>query len=122
SGAGDGHAADRSIAPDIWPGELVDGRFWSPTAALAAWRSGDLLLVPPVVILLEHLAAATDFEQFAAAIDATTRGYAAGDLHQVRFSPGIVLAPLRTPTLPPATTTNCYIVGHQRLWIVDPGS
>jgi ribonuclease/clavin/mitogillin len=40
----------------------------------------------------------------------------------VRFSPGVVLAPLRTPTLPPATTTNCYIVGHERLWVVDPGS
>jgi ribonuclease/clavin/mitogillin len=40
----------------------------------------------------------------------------------VRFSPGVVLAPLRTPTLPPAVTTNCYIVGHERLWVVDPGS
>ena len=36
--------------------------------------------------------------------------------------PGVVLAPLRTPTLPPATTTNCYVVGHERLWVVDPGS
>jgi hypothetical protein len=33
----------------------------------------------------------------------------------VRFSPGIVLAPLRTPTLPPATTTNCYVVGTTTL-------
>lgn len=40
----------------------------------------------------------------------------------MRFSPGIVLAPLRTKTLPPATTTNCSIVGHRRLWVVDPGS
>ena len=110
------------IEPDIWPGELIDGRFWTPAEALMAWRRGDLLLVPPVVIMLEHLAREPDFEHFATAIASTASSYHEGALHQVRFSPGIVLAPLRTPTLPPATTTNCYIVGHQQLWIVDPGS
>ncbi|HEB54106.1 MAG TPA: MBL fold metallo-hydrolase, partial [bacterium] len=110
------------LAPDVWPGELVQGRFWHPEDALSAWRRGELVLVPPVVILLEHLARAPDFEAFAAAIAATTRGYREGRLHHVQFSPGIVLAPLRTPTLPPATTTNCYLVGRDRLWIVDPGS
>lgn len=108
--------------PDIWPGELVEGRFWRAEAALAAWRRDELVLVPPVVIMLEHLAAAADIDAFATAIAATTDGYRNGNLHKVRFSPGIVLAPLRTPTLPPATTTNCYIVGHEQLWIIDPGS
>lgn len=108
--------------PEVWPGELVRGRFWYPQQALASWRNGDLLLVPPVVILLEHLARAADFEHFVHEIGTTAQGYHAGRLHQVRFSPGIVLAPLRTPTLPPATTTNCYVVGHERLWVVDPGS
>jgi ribonuclease/clavin/mitogillin len=109
--------------PDVWPGELVQGRWWLPAQALASWRNGDLELVPPVVILLEHLAAANgDLERFAAEVAATATGYAAGRLHQVRFSPGVVLAPLRTPTLPPAATTNCYVVGHEQLWVVDPGS
>jgi glyoxylase-like metal-dependent hydrolase (beta-lactamase superfamily II)/8-oxo-dGTP pyrophosphatase MutT (NUDIX family) len=108
--------------PEVWSGELTQGRFWYPQQALASWRNGDLLLVPPVVILLEHLAGAADFEAFAADIAATAAGYRQGRLHQVRFSPGIVLAPLRTPTLPPATTTNCYVVGHEKLWVVDPGS
>lgn len=108
--------------PDVWPGELLQGRWWLPQQALASWRNGDLMLVPPLVILLEHLARAADFEHFAAELAATTRCYRDGHLHQVRFSPGIVLAPLRTPTLPPATTTNCYIVGHDTLWVVDPGS
>ena len=30
--------------------------------------------------------------------------------------------PLRTPTLPPATHTNCYLAGRQGAVIVDPGS
>jgi len=29
---------------------------------------------------------------------------------------------LRTPTLPPADRTNCYILGHQDALVVDPGS
>jgi len=115
-------AGTAGVHPDIWEGELTQGRFWSPTQALASWRNGDLLLVPPVVILLEHLAAAADFEHFARSIASTAAGYRQGALHKVRFSPGVVLAPLRTPTLPPATTTNCYIVGDQELWVVDPGS
>ncbi|MCK5943718.1 MAG: MBL fold metallo-hydrolase [Planctomycetes bacterium] len=115
-------AGTAGVHPDVWEGELTQGRFWLPQQALASWRNGDLLLVPPVVILLEHLAAAADFEHFARSIAATANRYREGDLHKVRFSPGVVLAPLRTPTLPPATTTNCYIVGHERLWIVDPGS
>jgi ribonuclease/clavin/mitogillin len=115
-------AGTGGVRPEVWPGELVQGRFWYPQQALASWRNGDLLLVPPVVIMLEHLARAADFEHFAREIAATAAAYKRGALHQVRFSPGVVLAPLRTPTLPPATTTNCYVVGHERLWVVDPGS
>ena len=29
---------------------------------------------------------------------------------------------LRTPTLPPATHTNCYAVGRREALILDPGS
>jgi glyoxylase-like metal-dependent hydrolase (beta-lactamase superfamily II)/8-oxo-dGTP pyrophosphatase MutT (NUDIX family) len=115
-------AGTGGLRPDVRRGELVQGRWWLPQQALASWRNGDLLLVPPVVIMLEHLARSADFEHFARELATTTRRYREGMLHQVRFSPGVVLAPLRTPTLPPATTTNCYIVGHERLWVVDPGS
>jgi len=115
-------AGTAAARPEVWSGELLQGRFWLPSQALASWRNGDLLLVPPVIILLEHLAATTDFEAFAKAIAATADGYQRGRLHQVRFSPGIVMAPIRTETLPPATTTNCCIVGTDRLWVVDPGS
>ncbi len=108
--------------PDVWNGELTHGRFWRPHDALRAWRQGEIQLVPPVVILCEHLAAHPDLAAFAAAIARTESSYQQGALHRVRFSPGVVLAPLRTPTLPPATTTNCLVVGHRELWVIDPGS
>ncbi len=34
----------------------------------------------------------------------------------------IATFPVRTPTLPPATHTNCYLLGHRRLTLVDPAS
>jgi glyoxylase-like metal-dependent hydrolase (beta-lactamase superfamily II) len=37
-------------------------------------------------------------------------------------SDGIRVLPVRTPTLPPATHTNVYILGHGRLALVDPAS
>lgn len=36
--------------------------------------------------------------------------------------PGIKQLPLLTPTLPPAEHTNAYLVGHERLLLVDPAT
>lgn len=36
--------------------------------------------------------------------------------------PELRVFPVRTPTLPPATHTNCYVLGAQALTIVDPAS
>jgi glyoxylase-like metal-dependent hydrolase (beta-lactamase superfamily II) len=40
----------------------------------------------------------------------------------VEVASGVRLFPLRTPTLPPASHTNCVFVGHRSWLIVDPGS
>src|SRR5262249_1129187 len=40
----------------------------------------------------------------------------------IEFRPGVVMVPLRTPTLPPATHTNAYLLGTGPLVLVDPGS
>lgn len=37
-------------------------------------------------------------------------------------APGIRRLELRTPTLPPATHTGCYVVGSERLTVVEPAS
>jgi glyoxylase-like metal-dependent hydrolase (beta-lactamase superfamily II)/8-oxo-dGTP pyrophosphatase MutT (NUDIX family) len=108
-------------SPTILPGELIDGRFFRPAAALAAWRRGEILIVPPVLILLECLLDG-DLDRFVGRARARADAYARGELHHVRFTPGVVMAPVRTPTLPPATTTNCYLIGEDRLWILDPAT
>ena len=35
---------------------------------------------------------------------------------------GVAVIPVRTPTLPPATHTNTWVLGHQALTVVDPAS
>jgi glyoxylase-like metal-dependent hydrolase (beta-lactamase superfamily II)/8-oxo-dGTP pyrophosphatase MutT (NUDIX family) len=114
-------AAEPGDEPEIRPGELVGGQFWRPRDALAAWRRGELLIVPPVLILLECLLDG-DVEAFAGRAAAIAARYAAGALHRVRFSPGVLMASVRTPTLPPATTTNCLLIGHGRLYVLDPAT
>src|SRR5260370_42585786 len=37
-------------------------------------------------------------------------------------APWIRIFPVRTPTLPPATHTNVYLVGERRLVVIDPAS
>ena len=41
---------------------------------------------------------------------------------QSMIAPGFEALPLRTPTVPPATHTNAYLVGTGDLVLVDPGS
>ena len=38
-----------------------------------------------------------------------------GLVRRIEFRPGILLFPVRTPTKPPATHTNCYVVGDREV-------
>jgi len=110
-------------APVVWPAslqrELVDGRFARAEEWLAPWRRGELLIAPPVLFLLGELQR-RGLARFSAEIGAEFHALEAGRMHTIRNVPGIVMAPLATVTLPPATTTNAYIVGETRLYVVDP--
>lgn len=106
--------------PGVVAGELVQGRFVRPADAVAAWLRGEIAIVPPVVFLLELMMQGdtTLLERASAAELDLERG----GLHPVRFTPGIFVAPLRTPTLPPATTTNTLLVGNDTIHVVEPAT
>ena len=106
-------------ALDVREGELVDGRFVDPSEFLREWRAGGLLVAPPVLHLLEILQG-RDVEEFLEAAASICAANEAGALHAIRNTPGVRMAPLLTPTIPPATTTNAYVVGEKDLFVVDP--
>lgn len=61
-------------------------------------------------------------EQIYAEIRAVLGGAGAPEPPAGTVAPGIGVIPLRTPTLPPATHTGCYLVGERRLIAIDPAS
>ncbi len=111
--------APPGFEPVIVEGELVDGAFYRPDELLASWRRGERLVAPPVLYMLEQLAE-LGLEGFLDVMGERSRELEAGRLHSIRNVPGILMAPLATRTLPPATTTNAYLVGEQRIFVVDP--
>jgi ribonuclease/clavin/mitogillin len=107
--------------PIIDHGELVKGKFFTPAAAFELWLKGELFLVPPLVFLLQRLCE-FPLEQAFEVARVRCDEIARGRLSEVRHTPGIFTASLATPTLPPATTTNCYLVGEQDVYVIDPAT
>ena len=101
---------------NVWPGELSGGEFVAPSRALAMWERGDLTLHPPVWLGMRCLerAAPPEALPMLRTPQASVR---------IQFQKGIWLEALRTPTLPPAAHTNCWILDlGDGVAVVDPGS
>jgi ribonuclease/clavin/mitogillin len=110
----------RAQQPEILVGELVSGEWVSPAAALEGWSRGGTMAAPPILHVLRVLAKEGPEAGLSRLWDAQEANL--GSLRHVEFRPGIVLFPLATPTLPPATHTNCYLVGFEDSVLVDPGT
>lgn len=108
--------------PTILPGELVEGRFWRVEEVLDLWARGELWIVPPVIFLLERLRNEESLEAGLNRVREEAGKLEAGKLHPVRFTPGVVVTPLRSPTHPPATTTNCVLIGTDSIYVLDPAA
>ncbi len=106
--------------PDVIPGELETGEWTTARDAYARWQRSDVLCVPPVLHALTTLAGGLSD-------DLVQRFLAVPQAHQVpvrriEFRPGFICFPVRTPTKPPATHTNCYLIGAREIVILDPAS
>lgn len=107
-------------APEVWPGELASGEWITPAEALERWKQGRALLHPPALHFIRTLLDHTPSDALHALRNPPhMRGFVA---ERIEFQAGILLFPVRTPTLPPATHTNTYLVGRDELIVVDPAS
>jgi endoribonuclease LACTB2 len=110
----------RKQEPRLLTAEFDAGGWTSARAALERWHASEIVAAPPVMHAVRVLA-----EGLAGDITARFLSVPQARREQVRrieFTPGFVCFPLRTPTKPPATHTNCYLVGHSEFVVIDPGS
>lgn len=106
--------------PRTSDGELLAGEWIEPYEAVRRWEQSGALVAPPVLHALRTLAEGLTsdlVERFLSIPQA--RGES---VRRIEFLPGFVCFPVRTPTKPPATHTNCYIVGHREMVVIDPAS
>ena len=103
--------------PEIWPGELEEGAWWSVSEALEQWRQGRIFLAAPTQDSLLALSQSSDWK------DAQQRlcAYPEDTPDPIRVRPGLAYIPLVTPTLPPAQHTLCFLLGDEEIVLVDPG-
>lgn len=108
---------DGAQAASIIPGELESGEWLRPQEAIARWRSGEILIAPPVLRPMQEMVRGLD-----GFVDRLRTALETESPFPYEFRRGFMMCPLRTPTLPPATHTNCYIIGGAELVVIDPGS
>src|SRR5262245_19462417 len=101
--------------------ELELGDWIAAREAYAQWHESKIIVVPPVLHAMKALAGGLNdnlVERFLSIPEAhRTPG------RRMEFHPNHVCFPVRTPTKPPATHTNCYLIFTSReILIVDPGS
>ncbi|MEE8524758.1 MAG: MBL fold metallo-hydrolase [Thermoanaerobaculia bacterium] len=110
----------RRPQPEIEGSELVHGEWIAPAAALDRWRRGEVIAAPPILHILEVLA--EDGPDAGLERLRDTRETHLGPFRRIEFRPGVTLLPLRTPTLPPATHTNAFLLGHRQAVLIDPAT
>jgi glyoxylase-like metal-dependent hydrolase (beta-lactamase superfamily II)/8-oxo-dGTP pyrophosphatase MutT (NUDIX family) len=103
-------------APEVWPGELESGRFVAAAQALDEWSRGDRLFLPPNLWPVRVLARGAPPD-----LQAMRRPHPSA--FRIEYQAGLLQAPLRTPTLPPAAHTNAWLADLSGATaVIDPGS
>ncbi len=109
---------ERKLQPEVLPGELASGEWIAPASALARWEAGEVIAAPPILHLLRVLA--EDGPEDGLGRLRASEEVNLGPMRRIEFRPGVVILPLVTATLPPATHTNAYLLGRDEVVLVDP--
>ncbi|MBA3569284.1 MAG: MBL fold metallo-hydrolase [Pyrinomonadaceae bacterium] len=107
--------------PSVTPGELSSGEWIAAGRAHEQWQRSEILAVPPTLHALNTIAdgLTPDLVERFLAIPHAHRE----PVRRIEFRPNYICFPVRTPTKPPATHTNCYLIYNSReILVIDPGS
>ncbi|MEZ5427479.1 MAG: MBL fold metallo-hydrolase [Pyrinomonadaceae bacterium] len=103
--------------------ELRNIEFIEPAQAIELWRRSKALMAPPALQSLRRLVRSKDPET-----DLLSKDLPATDqsenakIDHIELNSRLICLPLRTKTLPPATHTNCFIVGKREFVVIDAAS
>jgi glyoxylase-like metal-dependent hydrolase (beta-lactamase superfamily II)/ADP-ribose pyrophosphatase YjhB (NUDIX family) len=114
---------DAGQADPVPPSDEIERLlFERPGDVLSRWAQQSCAVPPPVLSLLRALDACIDqpVERIVDALSATNAQEQRAP--RIEFVPDIWMLPLRTMTMPPATTTNVWMPGGKRFVVIDPGS
>lgn len=114
------HTGDRYEEAESEDGEIVGLDWLTPHEARRRWHLGQIRLSTPIAFVLQHLAR-LPFEDSLPWLHKTP-GLDHEKPNRFELRRGMHLIPVRSATLPPATHTNCVIIGEDQLLIVDPGA
>lgn len=119
------HAGDKEDLVEInleEQTEFVDAMWDTPENIFNKWKNHEIKVAPPVVSLLHTFIKmiskyGNDIDSISEELSFTKPGKRA-----IWFAYGVEVIPVQTATLPPATHTNCYLVGEPNsdFIIVDP--
>jgi len=103
--------------------ELQKIEFVNPDEALTRWKEGEILISPPVLISLQELSKSKVQNSKSMVKDLLEKSEKCdGNIDYLEVNSRTIVFPLKTPTLPPATHTNCFIVGKKEFIVIDAAS
>lgn len=113
-------------------GELASGEWVRPHDALARWMQGERTFAAPIlyamIALGEVATGQAESKGEGVTLDQIADRLAVGPeragvpTRRIELKWGIVLHPMKSRPLPPATHTNAYLVGETEMALIDPGS
>lgn len=105
--------------PQVVPNaDEVESFEWiHPNDLAIRWEQCACLLAPPTQVIMRRLGEKGALEKLDEYSE--TKGVPP---RYAKIRPYITLFPQYSPTLPPATHTNCYLIGHDELLIVEPAT
>ena len=106
--------------PELIEGELVGLDWFHPAEARRRWHLGEIHVSTPVACTL-HPMAARPYPEFVPMLRRIT-DRTPGHPNRFELRHGIHLVPQVTRTIPPATHTNCILIGEEEFLLIDPGS
>ena len=102
--------------------EFVEWAWKTPIEWIEAFENQQIRIPPPVLSLLRTFIP-DKTPQEAAALSEERNNKPIGLQTPIEIHPGVYVIPIKSQTILPATTTNCFIIGDtEHRYIIDPGS